>query len=675
MKPIILGALTALLLCVHSKTCLAQVIRGGGNPYSSQLLTDPDPGNIQGIQQYGRPLATDPAQGTGYPYFVSPTVKDSRGASPFDGRPSINISPAQRLQLQQQFNQIQTAKARAEGSQTASYQQSSGKQLANVGALFKGVLENAGASFGSSMAASTALSRSPIFVPSRPKPDGTGLSPSEIDASIIHQPLIQIKLRVVEVNRNDSLAVSSSLDYIERERGQSTRFDGLGTPNVNNSERNLTGASRFGVDALLDVLNEAGTDIQNEGLAGLNSGSGALVNLTSKQINWVASVLAQEFESDVLTAPELVTTNGQAVEFVAGSREPFSLGSVTTNDNSRLNSFFYKHLGTYIRIKPRIVNYGAFGAGAGSAPITFGDVRDWNQFIRFLLDSNLAPLPTEPSVETTGEEEEESSQKEEPFSKPSDWLPYTKTGRLVPLDFKEVVLEAANQYSRDDLRRYAESKREIDPGFEFDFVEMVDDCGASGCQWKPDDCAIDLEIIARFSGADRADTADALPNDNTLFPTSNDPDLAAQFNSETDVRAVANILQIRNGTGLVMAGLLGESEVDSVAKVPILGDLPLVGALFRSKAVSRVKTELLIFVEAKILTADPSIARAESSVDLDLAAPYVSGGTLDNPLEVGLHRAGFATYLPPPTKGEQQYWERKSRRIRRIQTAARDALR
>ena len=96
--------------------------------------------------------------------------------------------------------------------------------------------------------------------------------------------------------------------------------------------------------------------------------------------------------------------------------------------------------------------------------------------------------------------------------------------------------------------------------------------------------------------------------------------------------------------------------------------------LFRSKAVAREKTEVLIFIEACVLDPEPSIARAESASDFLLGQAYVDAGVLDNPLEIGMHRIGFGSYLPPHSHHEQLYWERFHRKIRRAHTHIDDAL-
>ena len=64
--------------------------------------------------------------------------------------------------------------------------------------------------------------------------------------------------------------------------------------------------------------------------------------------------------------------------------------------------------------------------------------------------------------------------------------------------------------------------------------------------------------------------------------------------------ATTNIL-VRDGETLVIGGLVQDSVIEQRKKVPILGNLPLVGNLFRSKSVSKEKTDLIIFITAVIM--------------------------------------------------------------------------
>nr|MDQ2879431.1 type II secretion system protein GspD [Pseudomonadota bacterium] len=70
-------------------------------------------------------------------------------------------------------------------------------------------------------------------------------------------------------------------------------------------------------------------------------------------------------------------------------------------------------------------------------------------------------------------------------------------------------------------------------------------------------------------------------------------------------REVETTLTVDDGQIAVIGGLLDDNERRTVEKVPLLGDLPVVGALFRSKAKERTKTNLMIFIRPTILrTAD-----------------------------------------------------------------------
>jgi len=68
-----------------------------------------------------------------------------------------------------------------------------------------------------------------------------------------------------------------------------------------------------------------------------------------------------------------------------------------------------------------------------------------------------------------------------------------------------------------------------------------------------------------------------------------------------NTKEVKTQVLIENGATVVLGGVYEQTKINSVTKVPFLGDLPFIGALFRSKAVKDTKNELLIFVTPKIL--------------------------------------------------------------------------
>jgi len=59
---------------------------------------------------------------------------------------------------------------------------------------------------------------------------------------------------------------------------------------------------------------------------------------------------------------------------------------------------------------------------------------------------------------------------------------------------------------------------------------------------------------------------------------------------------------VQNGDTIVLGGLIKESKTNTRTKVPFLGDLPIVGSLFRKNSDSTTRKNLLIFVTASILS-------------------------------------------------------------------------
>jgi general secretion pathway protein D len=78
-------------------------------------------------------------------------------------------------------------------------------------------------------------------------------------------------------------------------------------------------------------------------------------------------------------------------------------------------------------------------------------------------------------------------------------------------------------------------------------------------------------------------------------------------------REVETQILLKSGQTIVIGGLLKERESKSQVKVPILGDIPLLGRLFRRDTVDKSKVELLIFLTATIVDTPEDIqAKAEA---------------------------------------------------------------
>lgn len=213
-------------------------------PYDAQLRTDPAVGNIQGIQRYGRPLKTDPDQGEGYSYHVYPVAHSSPG----NGSPAAD--PSGRLAIVELASKLETLsnELRDTNGQLSNASEADASQLRSSIAAKLNQIE----SIKLQLAAVAAPGYPPYTQPGYGPPGsafdstaglrnyatpnsapGSLSDPKTLDAAIMakalgyegsnqalvnvyHQPLIQIKLRVVEVLRSDNLDVNSVLEYVSR---------------------------------------------------------------------------------------------------------------------------------------------------------------------------------------------------------------------------------------------------------------------------------------------------------------------------------------------------------------------------------------------------------------------------------------------------------------------------
>ena len=66
-------------------------------------------------------------------------------------------------------------------------------------------------------------------------------------------------------------------------------------------------------------------------------------------------------------------------------------------------------------------------------------------------------------------------------------------------------------------------------------------------------------------------------------------------------RSADTTVRLRNNETMVIGGLIGEEESKSFSKVPFLGDIPILGALFKNNKRTKSESELMIFLTAKVL--------------------------------------------------------------------------
>ena len=107
-----------------------------------------------------------------------------------------------------------------------------------------------------------------------------------------------------------------------------------------------------------------------------------------------------------------------------------------------------------------------------------------------------------------------------------------------------------------------------------------------------------LEITPWVSASGEI-TADIRPEFSTPVGEF-DPDIPPTINT----RVLESTVRLRDGETIILGGLIQDEERITYSKVPILGGLPLVGRLFRSKSSERVKSEQVIFLTPHVFYGD-----------------------------------------------------------------------
>ena len=117
-------------------------------------------------------------------------------------------------------------------------------------------------------------------------------------------------------------------------------------------------------------------------------------------------------------------------------------------------------------------------------------------------------------------------------------------------------------------------------------------------------------------------------------------------------RSAQTVVVTPNGKTVIIGGLMQDNKVETIRKVPLLGDIPILGSLFKHKEMKDTKTELLIFLTPFIVQ-NPndlvSLTEQERSGST-VKAGTKSGESLDNFLNTDTERK-FIEALPIESQG------------------------
>ncbi len=112
-------------------------------------------------------------------------------------------------------------------------------------------------------------------------------------------------------------------------------------------------------------------------------------------------------------------------------------------------------------------------------------------------------------------------------------------------------------------------------------------------------------------------------------------------------REVSTVVELADGQSFAIAGLLRENVTEDIAKFPVLGDIPVLGALFRSSAFKRNETELVVIVTPHLVK------------PLDMSKQTLPTDKYGDPGDFGFYLMGDlagrpkerTSYVPLSTKG------------------------
>lgn len=96
------------------------------------------------------------------------------------------------------------------------------------------------------------------------------------------------------------------------------------------------------------------------------------------------------------------------------------------------------------------------------------------------------------------------------------------------------------------------------------------------------------------------------------------------------VRRAVTSLELRDGQSFAMAGLIQSDFADTVRAIPLLGKIPIIGALFRSTSYNKQETELVIIVTPRIVRPvkpDQLVGPTDVASPPDPAALFLLGQT------------------------------------------------
>ncbi len=174
----------------------------------------------------------------------------------------------------------------------------------------------------------------------------------------------------------------------------------------------------------------------------------------------------------------------------------------------------------------------------------------------------------------------------------------TNGGTILNLELSALLSDGGGEVISQPKVITADKKTAvIKSGKEIPYEEKTSS-GATSVAFK--DAVLGLEVTPQITPDGRVIMDIKINNDDTTDQASNNVPIISTNEITTQVL-------VEDGETVVLGGVFKQTKQQGVTKVPVLGDMPFVGALFRKNTESDTKEELLVFITPRIVTEGVSL--------------------------------------------------------------------
>jgi type IV pilus assembly protein PilQ len=155
--------------------------------------------------------------------------------------------------------------------------------------------------------------------------------------------------------------------------------------------------------------------------------------------------------------------------------------------------------------------------------------------------------------------------------------------RLKTISSPRIVTADQRQATIEDGRKFPFLRRDADGNTTIEFIDAS------------------LKLIV---------TPQITPDGDVIMELEVSNDSPIVFNGETAIqtKSVQTQVLVENGGTVVIGGIFVQEDLNNTEKVPVLGDVPVLGNLFRTRSTSSRRSEMLVFITPRVLSDSTSMS-------------------------------------------------------------------